>query len=55
MADPAVKTINAPNNNNIIMIGNNQYFLRTLKNAHKSLNTSINMNFITLIGMFNIL
>ena len=41
MADPLVNTIRAPNSNSVNMIGNNQYFLRTLKNPQRSRKKSI--------------
>lgn len=36
MADPVVKIIRTPKTSNVMMIGSNQYFFRTLRNPHKS-------------------
>ncbi len=48
----SVNTINAPNNRRIMIIGNNQNFFLTFKNAHISLNRSISyllkLSFITI-------
>lgn len=41
MAEPLVNTINTPNTNNTIMIGNNQNFLRAFKKAQRSLKNSM--------------
>ena len=41
MAEPLVNTIKTPNINKTIINGNSQNFLRTFKNAHKSLKNSM--------------
>jgi len=37
MAEPLAKTIKAPKNNSVRMMGNNQNFFLTLRKPHKSL------------------
>ncbi len=41
IAEPLVRTIKTPNINKTIINGNSQNFLRTFKNAHKSLKNSM--------------
>jgi hypothetical protein len=54
MADPVDNTIMTPNKRRMIIIGNSQNFLRTRKNAQRSLKNSMRIVFSRLIGMFNV-
>ena len=55
-AEPWVNTIKPPNKNNIIIIGNNQYFFRTFKNSQNSfikLILKLILHFTFMIIFFN--